>query len=409
METKGKKAVRAVLVVLGILVFAGGPLFFGYVFASLGMLPLYAVKVYPVAAIGLVAALILTNIGYLKQPWIKRVWLCFLAVCVGCGGYIGWRAYHASIPTVDDRSLMLYEYEPFSEGNKLVTLEEPATLQFDLAQTYDVRVDGATALYPVYAAFVQELWPEKEYPIHEYQPGGDGYGMVTCSNTVNAYERLIKGKTDVIFVAGPSKAQQEMAEQAGMEFHLTPVGREAFVFFVNSKNPVDGLTVEQIQKIYTGEITNWSEVGGKNQSIRPFQRAENSGSQTALQKLMGDIPIMEPEEEDRIAGMGGIIREVASYRNYKNALGFSFRYYASEMEANDEIKLLALNGVAPTKETIRDGSYPISSEFYAVTAAPIGEPAPQETNESLSAFLDWVCSEQGQAIVEKTGYVALNG
>ena len=107
----------------------------------------------------------------------------------------------------------------------------------------------------------------------------------------------------MIFAAAPSEAQIEAARNAGMEFHLTPIGREAFVFFVNSKNPVEDLTVEQIRGIYTGEITNWKEVGGKNQSIRPFQRAENSGSQSALLRLMEGLPLMEPETEDRIAGM----------------------------------------------------------------------------------------------------------
>ena len=62
----------------------------------------------------------------------------------------------------------------------------------------------------------------------------------------------------------------------------------------------------------------------------------------------------------------------------------------------------------PTKETIRDGSYPISSYFYAVTASPIGESAPYETNENIKAMLDWILSEQGQKIIEETGYVSLN-
>ena len=116
---------------------------------------------------------------------------------------------------------------------------------------------------------------------------------------------------------------------------------------------------------------------------------------------------MEPEEEDRIAGMGGIISEVASYRNYRNAIGFSFRYYATEMVRSGDIRLLALDGVAPAKETIRDGTYPIASHFYAVTAAPIGQPAPEETNAYMAAFLEWILSPQGQAIIEETGYVGL--
>jgi len=403
MTINWKKALRAVLMSVFVLIFMGGPLLFVFLMASLGMTPLYVTKVIPVAGIAFLIAMILAVSDYLTPKGMKWVWRGFGLVCLGCVYYAGWGFYNAGIPTVDDRTLMLHEYEPFTEGTKAVSLDEPAALRLDEAAVKDLRLDGATALYPVYAAFVQAVYPQGEYP----QYGKYGDGSVMCTNTVNAYERLIEGDADLIFVAGPSQTQLEMAHEAGVQFHLTPIGREAFVFFVNSKNPVDGLSVEQIQGIYSGKITNWKEVGGKNQAIRPFQRAENSGSQTALQKLMGELPLMEPEEEDRIAGMGGIIRQVASYRNYKNALGFSFRFYASEMEANDQIKLLALNGVVPTRESILDGSYPIASEFYAVTAAPIGQPAPQEQDETLANFLEWILSEQGQEIIERTGYVSL--
>jgi phosphate transport system substrate-binding protein len=77
------------------------------------------------------------------------------------------------------------------------------------------------------------------------------------------------------------------------------------------------------------------------------------------------------------------------------------------MVENEQIRLLALNGVAPTKETIRSGEYPISSNFYAVTASPIGEPAPEENDPELRALIDWILSEQGQWIIEQTGYVGV--
>ena len=126
-----------------------------------------------------------------------------------------------------------------------------------------------------------------------------------------------------------------------------------------------------------------------------------------LERLMEGLPLMEPEMEDRLASMGGIIREVASYRNFRNAIGFSFRFYATEMVENGNIRLLALDGVEPTREAIREGTYPITETFYAVTAAPVGEPAREERDQTVAAFLDWILSDQGQRLIEETGYVAL--
>ena len=384
----------------------GFGVFIGSVFCFLGLVPLYMAKVFPIVAGGLVLCAALTVSKLVPKTWMKRLWLALLAVAVGCGVYVGFGLYNDSIPTVEDRDGLIYEYEPFAEGSKAVYLDEESTLKFE---TPSIDMDGATALYPVYSAFVQAVYPEGKYDIYDFKYNEDeGYGQVTCTGTIEAYQRLIQGKTDIIFCAAPSKDQLALAEASGVQLHLTPIGREAFVFFVNSENPVEGLTVEEIQGIYTGEIRNWRELGGKNQKIRPYQRAENSGSQSALLRLMEGLPLMEPEKEDRIAGMGGIINEVASYRNHKNAIGFSFRFYSTEMVENEQIRLLALNGVLPTKETIRSGEYPISSNFYAVTASPIGEPAPEEHNEDLRAFIDWILSEQGQEIIEKTGYVGVN-
>ena len=404
MKFDWKKALSTVVITLFMVVIFGGITLFLFLLGNLGMFPLYVNKVIPVVGTAVVIALSLTLSGYLKPRAHRLVGYGFLAVCLLSLGYIAYGAYKDSIPTVDDRQLLIHQYVPFEPNTKALYLEEDSTLHLTAGDILSLQLDGATALYPVYAAFVQATFPEGDYPLYT----SSGYGRVACSGTIDAYQRLIHGEADMIFAAAPSQAQLDDAEAAGMELHLTPIGSEAFVFFVNSKNPVTGLSVEQVRGIYSGAITNWSQVGGKRQSIRPFQRAENSGSQSALQRLMGDLPLIEPEEEDRIAGMGGIISEVASYRNYRNAIGFSFRYYATEMVRNGDIRLLALNGVEPTKETIRDATYPISSHFYAITAAPIGEPAPEERNETMAAFLEWILSPQGQTLIEETGYVGLN-
>lgn len=283
----------------------------------------------------------------------------------------------------------IYQYMPFVEKNQVVKLPVPATLQLEKSLP---KMDGATALYPLYSAIAQAVYPENHY---------DPYSSTVMVNqTHEAYSNLINGKVDMIFVAGPSDQQLARAEANGIELKRTPIGKEAFVFFVNNKNEIDNLTLQQIKEIYSGNITNWSEVGGKNDSIRAFQRPQDSGSQTALQRLMGDTPIMEAPSEDVATGMGGIINEVSQYKNYKNAIGYTFRYYSNEMVRNKEIKLLAIDGVEPTKETIRANTYPITSEFYIVTS---GEP-----EGNVRALIDWVLSDEGQALVEQAGYVPIS-
>ncbi|MDW0108771.1 PstS family phosphate ABC transporter substrate-binding protein [Sporosarcina aquimarina] len=297
-------------------------------------------------------------------------------------------SYKQSMPTVS-AEIDVYQYEPFRNLDSLAKLDHPATLKI---QEPVPKLDGATALYPLYASFTEALYPKKEY----YPTDSD----VMVNTTPEAYNNLLNGSVDVIFAAGPSDGQKKTAQRLKKEMQMTPIGKEAFVFFVNSNNPVDSLTVQQIQDIYAGKITNWKEVDGNNETIRAFQRPADSGSQTALERFMGDVPIMKAPEENVPEGMGGIIKEVSTYRNYTNAIGFSFRYYSMEMVGNDQIKLIQVEDIAPTKETIRSGEYPISSEFYAVTAGT--------KNPNVQPLIDWIVSDEGQELVEKTGYVSLD-
>ncbi|GKV63962.1 MULTISPECIES: PstS family phosphate ABC transporter substrate-binding protein [Sporosarcina] len=306
-------------------------------------------------------------------------------ILLGASVWPIYTAYKNSIPTVS-AEVEVYYYEPFGQESKVKKLNEPAALQL---QDQLPKMDGATALYPLYSSFVQAVYPEKAYSPYDSE--------VMVNTTPEAYENLFEGRVDMIFAAGPSDAQLNEAEKKGLNLKLTPVGREAFVFFVNQKNPINNLELKQIQDIYAGKVTNWQEVGGKNEPVRAFQRPADSGSQTALERLMGDVPIMEAPRENVAEGMGGIIQEVSTYRNYKNAIGYTFRYYSTEMAGNEEIKLLAINGVTPTKETIRSDEYPISSEFYIVTAGT--------KNPNVQKFIEWILSDQGQHLVEEVGYV----
>lgn len=293
----------------------------------------------------------------------------------------------------------IWDYMPFDPENKLVVPDAPVSLT--IADQFP-KLDGATALYPVYGAIGQATY---QAPTGSESSEDERWEFVRryldCSTTPQAYEGLIDGDVDAIFVLQPSANQLASAKEAGVELEITPIGREAFVFFVHADNPVEGLTLAQVRDIYARRVTNWREVGGADEPIIAFQRSDGSGSQTAMQRMvMVDDKLAEPLVEERISGMGGIISEVAGYRNVTGAIGYSFRWYATEMNPNPQLKLLPIDGVAPTTDNIRDGTYPLVGDFNIVTAG--------STNPHVPELIAWTLSQEGQALVEKVGYVGVS-
>lgn len=327
---------------------------------------------------------------------LRRVWITLAAtslfLAVFCGVFYGFSAYLDSIAKVGEAGIgFLHKYDPSNEENILAKLDAPASLSL----TEDLPVlDGATALYPVYAAFANAVYPHEKI----FDPEKS---LLECSTTGYAYRALVDGEADIIFCAAPSKEQLEYAAEKGEEMVLTPIGRECFVFFVNSKNPIENLTISQIRDIYSGRITKWKDLGVNMGTIRAFQREEGSGSQSMLIRFMGDTPLMAPPTENVIAGMGGIIEKTADYRNHKDAIGYSFRFYSTEMVKNNQIKLLSMEGVAPTRENIINGTYPAADCFYAVTLA-------SNENPNVDRLIEWILSDEGQQLIDKTGYVTLD-
>jgi len=310
----------------------------------------------------------------------------------------------SALETVN-QNVDLWHYDPFRENTKTVSLPSSETATLRLSDNLP-RLDGATAFYPIYSAFVQAVYPIGDYSDYQYDHSDffsshharTASGIVSCTTTPVAYERLINDETDIIFVLGISAEHAELAEEKGVELEFTPIGKEAFVFFVNSNNPVSSLTSEQIRQIYSGEITDWSGLGGKNKPIRAYQRNVGSGSQTAFLEFVGDINLIESASDDIFEAMMGIINHTA-YRNHDNAIGYSFRHFATEMAGNDSITLLEIDGIEPTRENIENGTYPLVFDFYAVTRA-------DRTNPNTDKLVEWIQGEQGRYLIEKTGYVA---
>lgn len=344
------------------------------------------------------------------SPWMWAALLCGLALPAS---HIAFETrkentYHAKRGHGFERvggfsSTDLKPYDPRNPENTLPRLN--ATASFTISGIDRMPVlDGAEAAFPVYAAFAgacyKDLRPLSAEELKQYDYTSHTRGPLTFTNTVYGFQRLLEGKVDIFFGAHPSQQQMEAAALAGKELLLTPIGKEAFVFFVNEQNPVNGLATAQFRGIYSATIRNWKELNGDHAPIMAFQRPENSGSQTIMRRFMGDTPMERPLKDHYVSAMGGAVDSVSEYHNAPAAIGYSFRYFLTGMGKKPRIKLLSLDGVPPTAETIRTGRYPYVVNLYAITVK-------DSPNSYVAPFLRWMQGPQGQELLEKVGYVSL--
>lgn len=321
----------------------------------------------------------------------------FLGLFIGC-----------TMETPVSENIRESDYIPFCNSEKLVHLDEEPTLKFSESDELPV-IEGATALLPVYCSLAEAVYPPTTVAWCTKDSDGkvkyiyDEKIIVDYKyGTRSAYMNLIDRKVDIIFVAYPSQEQIDEALKNNVEFNYTPIGKEAFVFVVNSKNPVSSLSSQQVKDIYTGKITNWKEVGGKNRKIKAFQRSKSSGSQSAFLRFMdNDENIIKPRTTLVYDAMIGLVKDISDYNNGKDAIGYSFRFYVETMTNDPNVKMINLDDVKPSVENIQNGSYPVASYFYAVTRKG-------EETENVKKFLDWMVTDQAQRLITKTGYVGVN-
>lgn len=280
---------------------------------------------------------------------------------------------------------------PAPETQPPVSVTPPATpsdgLITELSGLWG-KIDGSTATIPLTAAIHGLFGSGGQPPAH--------------NTTALAYEHLIEKSADLIFVTYPSDNEFTAAQQNGVELDIIPVVKDALVFLVNVENPVDNVTRPQLQDIYAGKLTNWRNVGGPDESIIPYQRTANSGSQTLLLKLVmdGQAP-MTPPAEWVAAEMGDLVEIVSDYDNAREAIGYSMFYYVNNMYGNSRFKLLGVDGVKPERGTIARGEYPLEDYYYAVIRkeTPADSPARK--------LIDWLLTDEGQTLAVHAGYIPL--
>ncbi len=256
---------------------------------------------------------------------------------------------------------------------------------------YDIsRIDGSTATIPITAELLRQFCGIDDHIISRY---------IFHNTTGPAYEHLILGQYDknIIFVTEPSEEELALAAENNVELEVTPIALDGFVFITHKDNPVDSLTVEQIQGIYSGEITNWSEVGGNDEPITAYQREPNSGSQTVMENMvMAGKTLAEPPKDQIVEAMGSLIEFVAQYKNSSTSIGYTFYYYINNLYKNEDIKVLKIDGVSPDNENLLDKSYPFSSGYYAVTI--------KDKDPQAEEIKDYLISDEGQELVKMAGY-----
>ena len=209
---------------------------------------------------------------------------------------------------------------------------------------------------------------------------------------------MVNQEVDLILVNEPSAEELQLAKNKKVEYDITKVVNEGFVFFVNKLNPIDSLTVEQIQDIYSGKITNWNQVGGNDEPIIPYQRPQNSVSQTGMENIvMFGKELMQAPEINLTSETTDVMDVISDYENGRGSIGYSYYYYVKTLYSLEDVKMVKVNGVEPNNDSIKSGEYPFVTAYYAVTLKGINEKADKLKENMLSS--------RGQHVVEQAGYI----
>ncbi|MDR2686753.1 MAG: substrate-binding domain-containing protein [Oscillospiraceae bacterium] len=290
--------------------------------------------------------------------------------------------------------------------------EAPTTI---IGGTYPT-IDGSTVMVPLAMEFARQhlaiMADNVLANLTEFSTTDAAYEKLFDPDGLEAgYGRTEQGQLELRSTGRPldlflgtlySQEELALAERNGVTPVAKPICKDAFVFITHRDNPVESLTLEQARGIFSGAITNWKDVGGADEAIRAFQREPGSGSQTGMEQLVMRGTPMAPAEKVKVLwGMGSLVEAVAEYRNTPAGIGYTYKFYIDNLYKNPDIKILRIEGMAPTDGTIIDETYPLSVNYYGVIRAG-DEQAPG------GLFLDWILSEEGQACVRQAGYTPID-
>ena len=254
--------------------------------------------------------------------------------------------------------------------------DSSAQTEAPAALSGSVSTNGSTSMEKVIGALSEQFMTDNSGVTVTYDPTGSGAGIEAASN----------GSADIGLA---SRALKDEEKASGLT--ETIVALDGIAVIVNADSKVEDLTVEQIAKIFTGEITDWSEVGGDAGTISCIGREAGSGTRDGFESITGTKDACKLDQE--LTSTGGVIEAVAGN---PNAIGYAS---LSAVEGKNTVKAVTVGGVACTEETVLDGSYAIQRPFVLVT----------KTGETLSpaaqAFFDYATSSAASQLIKAAGAV----
>ena len=237
-----------------------------------------------------------------------------------------------------------------------------------------VSTDGSTSMEKVIGALGEAFMEANPDVTFTYNPTGSGTGI----------QAVAEGRCDIGLSSRALKAEEK--DSGLIE---TILAYDGIAVIVNPENPVSDLTLAQIADIYTGKITNWSEVGGADAEIVLIGREAGSGTRSGFEEIVGVVDACQYRQE--LSSTGDVITTVAQN---PGAIG-----YASLASVKDTVKAVQVEGVTPSEATVKDGSYAIQRPFVLVTKEGV------TLSEAAQAFFDYVTSSDANEVITAAGVV----
>ena len=240
-----------------------------------------------------------------------------------------------------------------------------------------VSTDGSTSMEKVIGALSEAFMEANSKVTVTYNPTGSGTGI----------QAVQEGRCDIGL---SSRALKDEEKASGLQ--ETVLAYDGIAMIVNPANPVEDLTLEQIADIYTGKITNWSELGGSDSEIVLIGREAGSGTRSGFEEIVEVKDLCQYRQE--LSSTGDVIATVAQN---PGAIG-----YASLASVKDTVKAVKVGGVTPSEETVKDGTYAIQRPFVLVTKEGV------TLSETAQAFFNYAVSKDANAVVIAAGVVPAN-